>query len=159
MATMLAPKGTTQVSVEQQVFAVDAAGMVKVPDNFVAKLKDIGFKEVAQRIAVTPEAAAEIASAAAKLNLPDPQLTRTVQAKPAAAATPTQPAPPAPKPAAVASGQAKASIFPDDAPKEGETKSTEPSGAAPGALAPNPEAGATGNDSTLTQHQLKDAGV
>lgn len=79
MATMRAPQGVTQVSVEQQNFMTKPDGTVAVPDNFVAKLKEIGFQEVAQRIAVSPEAAAAIAAAAAKLNLPDPGLTKTIQ--------------------------------------------------------------------------------
>jgi hypothetical protein len=82
MATMRAPQGVTQVSVEQQNFQVKPDGTVAVPDNFVAKLKEIGFQEVAQRIAVSPEAAAAIAAAAAKLNLPDPGLTKTIQPTP-----------------------------------------------------------------------------
>jgi hypothetical protein len=82
MATMRAPEGVTQISVEQQVFQVKEDGTVGVPDNFVAKLKDIGFQEIASRIAVTAEAAAAIAAAAAALNLPDPDLTKVVEPTP-----------------------------------------------------------------------------
>jgi hypothetical protein len=139
MATMRAPQGVTQVSVEQQNFQVKPDGTVAVPDNFVAKLKEIGFQEVAQRIAVSPEAQAQIAAAAAKLNLPEPQLTRVVD-----------------KPVV----NVKPSVFPsDDTAKDGQAISTEPAAATPGAPVPHPEAGATGNAPTISQAQLKDAGV
>jgi hypothetical protein len=84
MATMRAPEGVTQISVEQQNFTVKEDGTVSVPDNFADKLKDIGFTHAPTRIAVTAEAAAAIAEAAAKLGLPDPSLsmTKTVELTP-----------------------------------------------------------------------------
>lgn len=72
MVNMQAPKGTTQVSIEQQVFNVLDNGTVQVPEPFVDTLKDIGFRIVPGRIVVTAEAAAAISAAAAKLNLPVP---------------------------------------------------------------------------------------
>ena len=156
MATMKAPEGVTQVSVETQVFEVNEGRMVKVPDLFVAKLKEIGFKEVAERISVSKEAAADIAAAAAKLGLPDPALTKTVDQGQKSPEPIKQLAAPQ-RPQVVS----RPSILPADnnPPKEGETKSTEPSGAAPGALVLHPEAGATGNGSTIDNAQLKEAGV
>jgi|GEM_PF-2167896 hypothetical protein len=84
MATMRAPEGVTQISVEQQNFQVKDDGTVVVPDNFADRLKEIGFTHAPTRIAVSPEAAAAIAEAAAKLGLPDPSLsmTKTVELTP-----------------------------------------------------------------------------
>lgn len=86
MVTMQAPKGTTQVSVEQQNFTIDDYGKINVPEPFVETLKDIGFRIVPARITVSAEAAEAIAAAAKKLNLPVPQELQ-VEKNPAAAAT------------------------------------------------------------------------
>jgi len=45
-----APKGTTQVSVEQQIFNVDADGTVTVPFPFVERLKGHGFVPAPGRV-------------------------------------------------------------------------------------------------------------
>lgn len=130
MVNMQAPKGTTQVSVEQQVFDVLENGTVQVPEPFVDALKDIGFRFVPARIVVSAEAAEAIAAAAKKLNLPVPQ---EIKVEPKTATQVQTP------PAAAA-------------------KTDEPAPAAPGAKAPEPQAGATGNDSTMSEKQMTQQG-
>lgn len=89
MVRMLAPEGVTQVSVEQQNFQVDKEGFVTVPEPFIPKLRDIGFKtgpfvaevsaETADAIKAAAAAAdaakvsAETADAAAKADAAKPQ--------------------------------------------------------------------------------------
>lgn len=66
---MQAPKGISQVTVEQQNFKVNKDGFVTVPDPFVGKLKDIGFKVGPFVVEVSAETAAAIkATAAAAAN-------------------------------------------------------------------------------------------
>lgn len=45
-----APEGTTQVSVEQQIFNVASDGTVSVPFPFVPKLRELGFRFAAARV-------------------------------------------------------------------------------------------------------------
>lgn len=66
MVKMYAPKGITQVTVEQQNFKVDKDNSVTVPDNFVPKLRDIGFKVGPLTATVSTSTAAALKGAAAK---------------------------------------------------------------------------------------------
>ena len=47
---LIAPKDTTQVSVEQQTFDVDNTGMVTVPHNLAHRLTELGFKHAPVRV-------------------------------------------------------------------------------------------------------------
>lgn len=75
MVELTGPADVTQISVEQENFTVNKNGNFSVPEIFVAKLVDIGFKRVPARIRVSQEAADAIAASSKKLNLPTPHLT------------------------------------------------------------------------------------
>lgn len=118
MVNMQAPKDVTQISVEQQVFNVDANGRVQVPEPFVDTLRDVGFRILPARIVVSAEAAEAIEAAAKKLGMPVPQEMKVE----------------------------KPTLVP--------AASDKPAPATPGAPAPKPADGATGNDSTMSEKQM-----
>lgn len=176
MITMQAPKGVTQVSVEQQEFTVSENGTIHVPEPFVETLRDIGFRVIPARIVVSPEAAAAIAAAAAKLNLPVPaevvvidQATREanlakvremgagvqdavgdrINGSPREVVEAAAIEDPVKRAEALAALKAK-----DSATNTTQTTSTEPASAAPGAKVPEPTVGATGNQPTMSQKQM-----
>jgi hypothetical protein len=71
MVRMLAPDGITQVSVEQQNFKVAKDGFVTVPEPFIARLKDIGFK-LGPFVATVSEATAQAIKNTAAPTAADP---------------------------------------------------------------------------------------
>ena len=64
MAKLLAPQGVDQVTVETQNFQVDSDHKVEVPDIFIPKLLDIGFKQGPFKIEVSEETAEAIKNTA-----------------------------------------------------------------------------------------------
>jgi len=75
MVELTGPADVTQISVEQENFTVNENGNFAVPEVFVSKLVDIGFKRVPARIRVSREAADAIAKSAKELNLPTPPIS------------------------------------------------------------------------------------
>lgn len=79
MVKMKAPAGVTQVSVEQQIFKTDKSGNVTIPEVFIDRLTDIGFKPSWESITVTQSTADALKAAVAEVDAANQDLQTAEQ--------------------------------------------------------------------------------